>query len=253
MLAVKRLEEITRLLSEKGSIDAAWLSDQFGVTPKTIRKDLDKLESMGLLDRVHGGAVIRSNASSVYPIEQRKMKNLDEKKRIGMAALDFIEEGDTIIIDGGSTTTELARLLGDKRLLAVVNDLRIATELMNKSLVTLFVAGGKLRREGAFTLVGRDAERAIEKYKVKKLFLATSALDFDIGLSVLNSDEAEIKKAMIASAQEVICLVDYSKFHHVAFAAFCKLECINVIITDSRIPDEESAFLTEKGIRVHIV
>lgn len=253
MLAVKRLEEITRILSERGSVDAAWLSDQFGVTPKTIRQDLDKLEAMGLLERVHGGAVIRTNANNVYPIEQRKLKNLDEKRRIGMAALDFIDDGDTLIIDGGSTTIELARLLGDKKILVVLNDLRIAVELMVKPAVTLFMAGGKLRREGSYTFVGRDAERAIEKYKVKKLFLATSALDFDAGLSVLNSDEAEVKKAMIASAQEVICLADYSKFHHVAFATFCKLERISALITDTRLPEQEKSLLCGKGIRVHTV
>jgi DeoR family fructose operon transcriptional repressor len=253
MLAVKRLEEITRLLSERGSVDAAWLSDQFGVTPKTIRKDLDKLESMGLLERVHGGAVIRPNDNNVYPIEQRKLKYLDEKKRIGMAALEYVEEGDTLIIDGGSTTIELARLLGDKKILAVVNDLRIATELMDKPAVTLFMPGGKLRREGSYTLVGRDSERAIEKYKVKKLFLGTSALDFNAGLSVLNADEAEVKKAMISAAQQVICLADYSKFHHIAFAVFCNLDSIDVLITDHRMPESERDFLLQKGIRVHIV
>jgi DeoR/GlpR family transcriptional regulator of sugar metabolism len=253
MLAVKRLEEITRLLSERGSVDAAWLSNQFGVTAKTIRKDLDQLESMGLLERVHGGAVIRSNANNVYPIEQRKLKYLDEKRRIGMAAFEFVEEGDTLIIDGGSTTIELARLLGDKKIIAVVDDLRIAVELMNKPAVTLFMPGGKLRREGSYTFLGRDAERAIEKYKVKKLFLGTSAFDFQAGLSVLNSDEAEVKKAMISVAQEIICLTDYSKFHHIAFATFCPIDRINTLITDDRMPESEKDFLSQKGIQVHTV
>ena len=253
MLAIKRLEIIAQLLAEHGSVDATKLSERFTVTPKTIRKDLDKLESMGLLDRVHGGAVLKRTGSGVFPIEQRKQQNLSEKQRIGVAALEYIQEGDSIIIDGGTTTLELARLLGEKKILVIVNDLKIALELMNKPNIDLFVTGGRLRREGAYTLLGRDTERILEKYKAKKVFLGTTALNLESGLSVLNSDEAEVKKAMIASAQEVICLVDYSKFHHVAFAPFCSLQKIHTIITDTRILPEEKAALEHRGIHVDTV
>lgn len=114
-------------------------------------------------------------------------------------------------------------MIGDKRITVVVNDLIIAGELMYKENVTLYVIGGKLRREGAYTLLGRDAERGFEKYQVRKLFLATSALDFEKGLMVLSSDEAEVKRVMIDSAREIICLADYSKFHSQAFVSFCAL------------------------------
>ncbi len=253
MLAIKRLEVISQLLSENGSVDATQLSERFDVTPKTIRKDLDKLESLGLLDRVHGGAVLKRTDNSVLPIEQRKLQNVPEKRRIGTAALDFVQEGDTIIIDGGSTTLELARLLGEKRILAITGDLKIALELMNKTNVDLFVTGGHLRRDSSYTLLGRDAERILEKYKAKKVFLGTTGLDLKNGLSVLNSDEAEVKKAMISAAQEVICLVDYSKFNHVAFAPFCPMEKIDVLITDSRIPPAEREDLQRRGIKVHAI
>jgi len=250
LLAIKRLEAIARVLAENGSVDATRLSELFDVTPKTIRKDLHHLETMGLLDRVHGGAVLKSTGNSVFPIERRKLQNVAEKQRIGSAALAYIEEGDTIIIDGGTTTIELARLLGEKKVLAMVSDLKIAIELMDKTNVNLFVAGGHLRREGVYTLIGRDTERLFEKYQAKKLFLATSALDLSAGLSVLNSDEAEVKKAMLSAAREVICLVDYSKFSHIAFAPFCPLEKINVLITDNRLPQAERESLQGFGIKV---
>jgi len=253
LLAIKRLEIIFQLLSEKGSVDATQLSERFAVTPKTIRKDLDKLENMGLLDRVHGGAVLKRTDDSVFPIEQRKLQNLTEKQRIGSAALEYVSDGDSLILDGGTTTLELARLLGEKKILAITGDLKIVLELMNKPNIDLFVTGGRLRREGAYTLLGRDTERILEKYKAKKVFLATSALDLDSGLSVLNSEEAEVKKAMIAAAQEVICLVDYSKFHHVAFAPFCPLKKINVLITDDRIQPKEREALQLMGISVQAV
>jgi DeoR family transcriptional regulator, fructose operon transcriptional repressor len=253
LLAIKRLEIISQLLSETGSVDATKLSERFAVTPKTIRKDLDKLESMGLLDRVHGGAILKRTDNSVFPIEQRKLKNLSEKQRIGAAALEYVNEGDSIIIDGGTTTLELARLLGEKKILAITSDLKITMELMNKPNVDLFVTGGRLRRQGAYTLLGRDAEKVLEKYKAKKVFLGTTALDLKNGLSVLNSDEAEVKKAMIAAAQEVICLVDHSKFHHVTFAPFCSIEDIDTLITDSRILPEEQEELERRGVRVRAV
>lgn len=250
MLAIKRLEAISRLLAEQGSVDATRLSELFNVTPKTIRKDLNQLESMGLLDRVHGGAVLKNTATGVFPIERRKMLNVPEKQRIGAAALSFVADGDTLIIDGGTTTIELARLLGDKKLLVMVSDLKIALELMDKPNINLYVAGGHLRREGAYTLIGRDTEKIFEKYQAKKLFLATSALDFQAGLSVLNSDEAEVKKAMLSASREVICLADYSKFHHVAFAPVCPLEKIHTLITDSRLPQHEREHLEQRGINV---
>jgi len=251
MLAAKRHEEIMRILTEEGCADAAQLSEFFGVSAKTLRKDFDKLETMGLLERVHGGAVLKNNGSNIFPIAERKRQNLDDKKEIGTAALQFIEEGDTFILDGGTTTLELAKLLGDKRVTVLTNDLRIATELLYKENVTLLVTGGRLRREGAYTLLGRDAERYLDKYQVKKVFLGTSALDFRCGLTVFSLDEAEIKRAMIKSAREVICLADYSKFHKVALVSFCPLEKVGMLITDKRISLDDWSYLEAKGIKVH--
>jgi len=223
MLSVRRLEEIARILEREKTIDVNALSTRLGVTGKTIRQDLAKLEEIGLLERVHGGAVLKQNGNGIYPIQQRKQLHLEEKDRIAQAALEYIEEDDTIILDGGSTTLQLARRLGDKRIVAITNDLPIASELLNKENVTLYVTGGKLRREGVFTLLGRDAERTISRHHASKLFLATSALDFAQGLMVLSEDEAEVKRAMVAAAKKVICLVDYSKFHKLAFISFASL------------------------------
>ena len=107
-------------------------------------------------------------------------------------------------------------------------------------------------REGAYTLLGKDTERILERYKATKVFLATSALDIKNGLSVLNAAEASIKQAMVAAAQEVICLVDYSKFHHVAFAPFCPMEKIGTLITDTRITADDAEILRQLGIQLHI-
>ena len=161
VFSVKRLEMITRILGQTRSVDVTDLSQHLGVTAKTIRQDLAKLEGLGLLERVHGGAVLKQNENGIYPIQQRKQKNLAEKERIAKAALAYMEDGETIILDGGSTTLQLARLLGERRIVAITNDLLIAKELLGKENVTLYLTGGKLRREGVYTLLGREAERTI--------------------------------------------------------------------------------------------
>ncbi|HWR39872.1 MAG TPA: DeoR/GlpR family DNA-binding transcription regulator [Patescibacteria group bacterium] len=252
MLAVKRLEEIMGILSREGAVDATSLSLQFNVTTKTVRKDLDKLEILGMIERVHGGAVLKQDGSNVLPVEDRKKKHLHEKILIAQQALQCIDDGDTIILDGGSTTIQLAKLLGDRRLTVITNDLHIALELMYRENIELFLTGGKLRRQNAFTLQGRDAERVLEKYQVKKLFLGTTAIDFAAGLTVLSAEEADMKKAMIRAAREVICLADHTKFHQVAFVSFCPVEKVQRLITDGGISEEDRLYLQERGVRVDI-
>ncbi len=253
MLTVQRWEEIVRILERDGSIDVNTLSDQFGVTAKTIRQDLAELEAKGLLERVHGGAVFRSKGSGVFPILERKQHNLEEKERIATAALKYIIDDDTIILDGGSTTLQLAKKLPEQRLIVITNDLIVAGELLPREPVTLYLTGGKLRREGVYTLLGREAERIINSYNVNKLFLATSALDFEQGLTVLSEEEAEIKKAMLNAAKEVICLADFSKFHKVALVSFAPLKKIDRLITDDRIPQTDLKRLAALGIKVDVV
>jgi DeoR family fructose operon transcriptional repressor len=253
MFSVKRLEEIVKKLEKDGSVEVNDLCKIFTVTGKTIRQDLAKLEEMSILERFHGGAILKQNGTSIFPIKQRKQHNLEEKKRIATAAQKYIVERDIIIIDGGSTNLEIAKGMGDKQVIVITNDLIIAGELLNKDNITLYVTGGKLRREGIFTLLGRDAEKMIQKYNANKLFLGTSALDFKQGLTVFSAEEVEVKRAMINSAREVICLADYSKFHQLAFASFASLDDIDVLITDNRITIEDQAFLQKKKIKLEIV
>lgn len=253
MLAVKRLEEIAKILQKNGSVDAYFLREHLRVTSKTVRKDLDKLEAIGLLERVYGGAILKNACNGAFPAPCRKEKNLDRKEQIGQYALKYIEDGEIFIFDGGSTIQQMAKHLGDSNITMITNDLRVAGEVLDKEKVMLHIIGGKYSREnGACSLLGRDAERGFEKYHAKRLFLGTTAIDFDRGLMVLLLEEAEMKKAMISSAQEVICLADYSKFHKSAFVSFCSFDDIDILITDDRITEEDKKFLEAKGIKVEI-
>ncbi|HEX3047604.1 MAG TPA: DeoR/GlpR family DNA-binding transcription regulator [Bacillota bacterium] len=254
MLPVTRLEEITRILEKNGNVDIDTLSNVFKVSGKTIRQDLAKLETMGFVTRVHGGAVLKqSENGNIFPIRLRKQQSLTEKERIGLAALKYIEENDIVILDGGSTTLQLAKLLGEPKIIVITNDLLIANELSNKENITLYITGGQLRREGVFTLLGRDAEKMLAKYHANKLFLGTSALDFEQGLTVLSAEEAEVKKAMLHSAKMIYCLADYSKFHKLAFASFAALSDLDLLITDSRITEADRSFLEKEGVQLEVV
>ena len=144
-MQAKRLEYITKLLEENGSVEVSELSKVFRVTEKTIRQDLLKLEELQIAKRVHGGAMIKKDGSEIFPIVSRKTKHTDEKLKIAQKALSLIEDGDTIILDSGSTTFELAKIL-NKNVIVITNDPFIAHELMDHEKVTLYTTGGLLSR-----------------------------------------------------------------------------------------------------------
>lgn len=255
MNSAKRLAYISDLLQERGSVEVAELAEKLNVTPKTIRLDLKKMEEMELVERVHGGAILPRGSSGVFKIGTRRQTNIQEKEAISKVALEYIEPNDIIILDGGSTTQQVAGDLNNIPLTLLTNDLLIAGEVSNKRNVALYVTGGKLsehRREGVYTLLGRDAETFLSKYQVNKLFLGTTTLHFQQGLMVYSEDVAATKKAMIKASEQVICLLDYTKFHKQAFLPFASLKEIDVIITDDRIPQEDVKHLTQLGIKVEI-
>lgn len=253
MLLAKRLEEITKILERDKSVDVNTLSQKLGVTGKTIRQDLDKLEEMDLIERVHGGAVLKRSSNSIFPIIERKQTNLAEKRRIAKTACSYIDEGDIIYLDSGTTTLPIAELLGDKRITVVTNDPFIEHELLYKDNIALYVIGGKLRREeGAYTLVGSTAQKDILQYNINKYLLATSAIDLNKGLMIFSSEEAEIKKTVIGVSKKVICVCDYTKFHKMAIFTICPIDDIDVLITDDRISEEDRQEITRKGIELRV-
>ena len=177
MFQAKRLEEITRILERDKSVDVNTLSEKLGVTGKTIRQDLEKLGEMELIERVHGGAVLKRSNNSIFPISERKQGNIEEKNCIGEGAYQLINEGDIIFLDAGSTVFPIAQRLGEKKVTVITNDPIIVSELLYKTNIDLYLIGGKLRREdGAYTIVGHAAEKDIKQYNINKYFLAASAI-----------------------------------------------------------------------------
>ena len=252
MLA-KRQEAIYKILEERGSMKVSELSKLFDVTEKTIRKDLDQLESTNFVRRVHGGVMLVEPGERFNYIMSKKSKNLEEKKRIAMAAYNHIKDGDSIYLDSGTTTYELAKIL-DKSVLVLTNDPYIATELQSKKNVTLYTTGGRLKREThSCTYVGSETVRMIQSFSVHKMFLSATAFNFDQGFMIFSAEEIEVKRAAVSIAQKCYALIDYSKFNSTALGSFVTLDRIDTIITDSCITEQDCEKILDCGVKLEVV
>ncbi len=231
MLSINRHEKIIEWLGLSRSVKVSNLSKQLNVTEKTIREDLEKLENMGLLKRIHGGAIIAGDGNStLLPISSNHTRNETSKMAVAKSAISFIEQRDIIALDGGSTTLEIARMLDNMPLTVITNDLYIISELVKKDNIQLVVPGGYRNRN---YLVSAEAIGFMEKLNIKKVFISATAIDLEHGLTVFTSAQIEQKQAMIRCATEVYAVVDHSKFDKCALMTIAPLTDLKLIITDS--------------------
>ncbi|RGT73376.1 DeoR/GlpR family DNA-binding transcription regulator [Mediterraneibacter massiliensis] len=251
MIQNERLERIMDLLQKEKTVSVIQLSELLQVTPKTVRLDLKKLEKANVLQRVHGGAILCTQKAASFPIYSHREKYVEEKRKIAKKAFSLLKEYDIILLDDGSTSLELARLLGDFKITVLTNDILIINELMYKPNVTVYVIGGVLKRDGeSFVVNGEDSIQFIKKYRVNKLFLGISTIDIENGLMIFYYGDRSTKRAFMAAADEVICMADHSKFNHTAFTRIASVGEINTIITDSVLPKEEEKKYQDLGIRI---
>lgn len=253
MLAEERRMRIMELLREQKSVEIAELSELFAVAQETIRRDLKRLEDEGALRRTHGGATIEGR-QTIAPLSTRAEANRDEKERIGRRALEYIREGDRIIIDGGTTTLQLARALkGNRRSASVVtNALNIALELAGIPELSVDVVGGTLS-ESSLTLIGPETERAFARYRVSKVFLAASGITAEWGLGISNSFEAAVKQAMMEAAGEVILLADSTKLGKEGLVSFAPLSQVDRLITDQDADPKIIDAIAHLGVDIELV
>ncbi len=247
---VERRDSIIKLIQKNGKVRVDDLSEQFDVSSVTIRNDLDFLEKKGICHRTHGGALIRKNVYEDPTLEEKQKRSKKEKERIGGRALDFINDGDSILLDSGTTTLEIAyRLNSKKNLTVMTNALNIALKLLSFDDINIMVTGGTLRKE-SYSLVGPEAEASIKNYYFDKLFLGVDGLDFDLGLTTPNPMEAQLNRIMVSRAQQVIAVSDSSKFGRRSFSQICKIDAIHTLITDSNISPEFEKELLKRDLEV---
>lgn len=257
MLQAERQANILKLIKEKSFVTIKELEDIFHVTPITIRRDLKELSRQNLIKQVHGGAAdITRLSTSFEPLYKTKLYlNFEKKQAIAKKAIEFIDSGETIILDSGTTTLQIAIKLKNKRfkdLGIVTNDIKIADELCAVEHLEVIVLGGILRKF-LYTLFGSFTIDFLEQIKVNKFFLAADAISKENGISNANIEEVSIKKLMIQNSQNVVLVADSTKFNTDAFCKVCGWEKINSIITDDKISDDYIKFFEEINIDYHIV
>lgn len=229
------------------------LCQSFDVSEATVRRDLKELEEAKLLRRTHGGAVSLQSVNFEPTFLEKEDKFLKEKQAIARKAVEFIEEGDTILLDAGTTTLHFAKELKSlSRLTVVTNSIMIAQELEDVPGIEIIMIGGTLRRE-TLALVGPLAEQALDMIRVDKAFVAINALDITEGLTTPNLIEASAKRKMIQSAKTVFLLADHSKVGKVAFAKVAEVREIDKFISDSAVPESVINQLEQLGVDVYIV
>lgn len=250
MLSSDRKQKILSLLDENGSIQVSELIDLFDVSDMTIRRDLDILERKGLLRRVHGGAVLNRGRSYEPPFLSRSTSRQEQKQRIGQAAADLIHVGDSIMLDVGTSTLEVARAIPANQNLTVITPcFQIANLLANHPGMRLILTGGIIR-PGELSMVGHLAERAVRDFFVDKLFLGAAGVDLQSGLTEFNIEDTLVKQAMLNQAKEVILVVDSLKFSKVAFTAIAPITVVHHIVTDNELSDSIAKQIKEMGIKL---
>ncbi len=248
MLAIERRNEILEKLQLERRVVVSELSQFYGVSEETIRKDLEKLVNEGFAVKSYGGAVINENSSIDLPFNVRKNRNVIEKQRIAKLVEGMVADGESIILDASSTAVYIAKALKDKKNLTVItNSIEIVIELLDKPDWKVFSTGGA-SREGSFALVGPQTDRMLQMYHADKAFVSCKGFDLHAGFTDSDELHANNKKTMLLSAKEKILAVDASKFGKTAFTAVGFLRDITSVVTDKKPEEEWLRALEEAGV-----
>ncbi|UCH13076.1 MAG: DeoR/GlpR transcriptional regulator [Bacteroidales bacterium] len=248
MLANQRRDKIFELIREDGQAKVTDLSRIFKVTEVTIRQDLERLEKEGFIMREHGGAYLKDIDMNVRNLQLQAQDNLAEKMAIARKAVEFIHDGDTIILDSGSTTTEMSKIIsGFKNLTVITNALNIALILGAQTGINVIVTGGEFKAP-TLSLTGQKAADFFQNLHVDRLFLATAGIALRSGLTYPGISDICVKRAMIESADEIYLVADSTKIGKSSFASLGALSLINYLITDSNITKEDIEWLKSNDI-----
>jgi DeoR family transcriptional regulator of aga operon len=249
VLRAERLSVLLETLASRRSIDVAAVAAEFGVSSATVRRDLRTLHDQGLLVRTHGGAV-SSDLDLELPVRFRGSLRRTEKHRIAKAAADLVGDGAVVGLTGGTTTTEVARVLCDLNGLTIVtNALNIASELVLRSNVRLVVIGGSARH-ASYELVGPSAELMLARYHLDVSFIGTDGITLAGGCTTHEEMEAQTDRAFLERSRRVVVVADSSKLGRSAFAQICDVSEIDDLITDDEADEELLKSLSGAGVAV---
>ncbi len=249
---LERRRFIRNMLESEGIVQVTDLALKLSVSEMTIRRDLSQLEQFGIARRTHGGAEKLVSRSYEPPFDLRVDEWAEEKRRIAETALRYVNEGDTVAIDSGTTALEFAKLLLDYRNLTIVTpSLRIALLFLAHPTISVIVSGGEMRsQEGS--LVGEFTERFFADLYFDTFFLSTAGVNADAGLTEYIVKDAAIKRLIVAHSTRTVALMLSTKFNKINFSKVCALEAISALVTDSEPQNQLYRALTEAGVEVRV-
>jgi DeoR family transcriptional regulator of aga operon/DeoR family fructose operon transcriptional repressor len=250
MLHERRNEIITKIRKQR-TIKVSDLMDEYKVSIETIRRDLEYLEKQGYLRRVYGGAVLHGFYGEEPEYKNREIINYPQKQAIGVKAAEFINDGDTLFVDVGTTTLEVVKHLGGKKNLTVItNATLVAHELIHHEGCRVILLGGELRR-GELSVSGSISDANIKNFFATKTLLGIGGITAETGVTDYYMQEVSTRRIMLEHSDEVIAVADYSKFGVIAMNYVCPVEKIHTLITDWTTPPKVLAEYRSRGIVVH--
>jgi len=253
LLVAERRHRIVELLREHGKVTVEALAARFATSAVTIRTDLATLEADGALERTHGGALLRREDDD-QPITVKQTLHHAEKVRIAKVAAELIQDGETIILDSGTTTAEIAkqiRKLEVHSINVITNALNIASLLADVPAVRLIMPGGILRPESK-SLSGHIAEAALANLQADRLFLGADGLDPERGVMTPHLPEAQLNAKMIEISRQVIAVADSSKLMRRNISLIARVEQLHMLITDTGANPDVVAELQRRGVEVRL-
>jgi DeoR family transcriptional regulator, aga operon transcriptional repressor len=253
LLVAERRHRIVELLREHGKVTVEALAARFATSAVTIRTDLAALEAGGALERTHGGALLRRDDDD-QPITVKQTLHHAEKVRIAKVAAGLIQDGETIILDSGTTTAEIAkqiRKLEVHSINVITNALNIASLLADVPAVRLIMPGGILRPESN-SLSGHMAEAALANLQADRLFLGADGLDPERGVMTPHLPEAQLNAKMIEISRQVIAVADSSKLMRRNISLIARVEQLHMLITDAGANPDVVAELQRRGVEVRL-
>ena len=255
LLVEERRRLIVELVEKQGRATVEELATRFGTSTVTIRADLDALARSSAIARSHGGALPMAAATHDTPLNIKETRWHAQKLRIGEAAAKMIRDGETIILDSGSTTVEIARQIRHMKfesLTVITNALNIAMELSGLPQIRVMMLGGLLRQT-SYSLVGPDAEQALAKLSADRLFLGVDGLDPNVGVTTPDPLEAALNALMIRVSRQTIAVLDASKLGQRSLSVITPVKNLDMVISDNSAPAETVEALRAAGVQVVLV
>jgi DeoR/GlpR family transcriptional regulator of sugar metabolism len=250
MLTLERQNAIRDILQKEKAVSITKLSDRFATSTASIRRDLEKMETQGLVKRTYGGAVLITGVAEEIPLIVREIEQKEAKQRIAREAARLLADQDTIFLDSSTTTKELTHYMeGFKNLTVITNGLRAITDMALLDNVEVYGICGKLRKP-SLSMVGNQAETCVTNYWGAKLFFSCTGMWMSHGAMDYSDAEAEVRKKMMSVSQQIVLLCDHTKFDRPAFYKICPFSRVNILITDQKLSPPWETILQQNGVEV---